>query len=302
MNIVVLLDARQRAARRAPYILWPVCDVWQAAGHDVEWRTRPEAPGDADLIIPHLDFTVRPARWSAALAGHPAVVNRDVVDVSKRRISEHLVGPDDAWDGPVIVKTDLNSGGLPEWRIRHGRLASVLRRLPLLDRGPAAGLGRARWLPSADYPVYASIRQVPPEAFGNPALVVEKFLPELQGDYYCLRSWVFLGDAGYNTRNFAASPVVKARAVVDKEEAPVPEEIVAARQRLGLDYGKIDYVVPAGRPPVLLDVNPTPTFRGGPQRTPEQLARAAMLAGGLARWERAQPEGSTRLVPPKSTP
>jgi hypothetical protein len=66
------------------------------------------------------------------------------------------------------------------------------------------------------------------------------------------------------------------------EVVPTDDRIVAERTRLGLDYGKLDYVLHAGEA-VLLDVNPTPTF--GRVYPPElRRAIAAELAGGIARW------------------
>jgi len=50
------------------------------------------------------------------LAERPAVVNGHLVDLSKRAVSRNLVRPGDAWPGPVIVKSDLNHGGVPERR------------------------------------------------------------------------------------------------------------------------------------------------------------------------------------------
>ncbi len=45
-----------------------------------------------------------------------------------------------------------------------------------------------------DYRVYESAKQVLSEYFGHPQLVVERFLPEREGDLYFARSYHFVGD------------------------------------------------------------------------------------------------------------
>ena len=39
------------------------------------------------------------------------------MDISKSKISANILRRDDSHSGPVIIKTDLNSGGLPEKRL-----------------------------------------------------------------------------------------------------------------------------------------------------------------------------------------
>jgi D-alanine-D-alanine ligase-like ATP-grasp enzyme len=73
--------------------------------------------------------------------------------------------------------------------------------------------------------------------------------------------------------------VVKAASAGPREHAEVPEPIVAARRRLGLDYAKLDFVIHDGEP-VLLDVNRTPTFAGH-ALTPAQRRLAEWLADGI---------------------
>jgi len=57
----------------------------------------------------------------------------------------------------------------------------------------------------------------------------------------------------------------------------VPKEVTGMRRRLGLDYGKIDYVIHQGQV-VILDANRTPAGPG----TPEATARTVGdLADGI---------------------
>ena len=178
------------------YLIDALAERWRERGLQVSFvygtRERPEA----DLLIPHVDLTRTPPQYADYVRSFPNAINRDVTDISKRRISAQLLRGDEDYDGPVIVKTDCNSGGGHEYRLamrRHPVLARVRRRA-----APVAEcvLGRRlAWRSELrDYPVYGSLAQVPAGAFANPALVVEKFLPEREGDRYFVRHYLCLGD------------------------------------------------------------------------------------------------------------
>jgi hypothetical protein len=133
--------------------------------------------------------------------------------------------------------------------------------------------------------VFPSLAEVPEGVLENPALVVERFLPEREGDLYALRTHTRLGDRHRSRRVLAAEPVVKANRTVRREEIEPNPEVVAAADRLGLDYGKVDYVVHEGRV-VVLDANRTPTY--GPRLDEAaRKASAEALAPGLATFLRS---------------
>ena len=113
-----------------------------------------------------------------------------------------------------------------------------------------------------EYPVYKSLAEVPRDVFKNPALVVERFLPEKEGDRYFMRLCFFLGDRELNARVAGPEPVIKRRnAVLVEEGIQVPEPVRRLRRELGLDYGKIDYAIHDGEV-VIFDVNRTPLGAG----------------------------------------
>jgi hypothetical protein len=88
--------------------------------------------------------------------------------------------------------------------------------------------------------------------------VIEKLRPERDARGFYVRFWVFLGRAERCFRYLSPHPVVKAADVLERVPVPVPDANRARREELGLDYGKIDFVVHDGAP-VLLDVNRTPS-------------------------------------------
>jgi len=253
-------------------------EEWQREGIEVWYvfgiRDRPEA----DLLIPHTDLTHRPPEYDRFVKSYPNVVNRDVTDISKRVISQNLLNENDDYTGPVIVKTDNNFRGIPErgHRNRANPAARYLRKVARrLGGSPKQKLSSTKTLDK--YLVYASLADVPREVFRNPALVVERFLPEKEGGRFFLRHYAFMGDHTRHDRIAGDDPVLKAgnMTLVDSG-MPVPDELLAARRRLGFDYGKIDYTMHNGEL-VLLDANATP---GAPGRGDTERA-VQELSGGI---------------------
>ncbi len=242
----------------------------------------------------HVDLTVTPPPYREALASFPVAVNGGCVDISKRVVSDAVLRAGEDWDGPVIVKTNANCGGRMEERLLGRRLLARLG--DSIQRQVSSYLGpveadRARWsttrsIPTDDYPVFPSLDDVPSGILGNPSLVVERFVPEREGDLFALRTYTLLGDRAISRRVVAVGPIVKAGGVVRREPVEPHPDATAAAARFGLDYGKVDYVVHDGRA-TILDVNRTPTF--GPRLDEEGRRRTAeTLAPGLADlWARS---------------
>ena len=253
-SIVVLTHARDRFHSRA-YTLETLFPHWRAAGHRVRVHEGPQNPPPGDVAVLHVDTTVVPEPYLEAVQQYPTVVNRAVIDISKRRFSAQLVTRNTSYAGPVIVKTNLNCFGTPEayhdsMRASWGalRLRSVRAFAQRLKH--AAGLDRR-------YPIYERPSEVPSHVWDDPQLVVEQFLAERDERGYYLRTWMFLGDRGRCSRVLGPHPVVKASDAIERVVVPIPDELRAWRERLGFDYGKFDFVMHQGRP-VLFDVNRTP--------------------------------------------
>ena len=291
-TVAVLFHETTPPNKFRSYRIWHYAQHWTQWGIDVQFVQGPDARIEADLLIPHIDLSVFPQEYRPLLSSTSMVINRHLVDIRKSAFSRNLVSLDDEYDGPVIVKTNCNYGGQPE---KH-----ALRRLPLHRRisstwqqgmrilrqfastGSLSKLAYARALCPHGYPVYPSKRQVPSVAFKNPDLVVERFLPEKEGRSYYLRSYAFLGSEGLTVRFRSEHPVVKGINSRDPEFVPVHESIVAARHALGLDFGKLDYVIHDGQA-VLLDVNSTPTF--GRVLSSEMREKiSSRLAKGICQW------------------
>jgi hypothetical protein len=279
-NISIVVHP-QDGFERTPYLLRECAAIWREAGLGVRVVSGADGdePGsvDADLAFLHVDLTVVPPGLLALAARYPRVLNGQVADISKRRISAHIVRRGDGYAGPVIVKTNRNSGGMREAKIADRGKSRLRRRA-------RRALGRLSWrwrtqVPSGDYPIFAEAAGVPRGVWGNPNLVVERFLPERRDEWYCLRTWLFLGDRETNSLSFAREPVVKSTNIVRREAvAEVPEALRRLRRELGFDFGKFDYAIVDGGV-VLYDANRTPSL--GAFSRDEFLPRIRVLSDGI---------------------
>lgn len=257
------------------YLLYHLMECWQEAGHRV--RIGPVQRLDADLGIVHVDRTCVPAHGLPENPHQRPLLNRSVLDIAKARISQQRVLAADACSGPVIIKSNHNAFGLREYQLLPVWSARRLRR----------GLTRllpwqwVRSLPRGQYPVLENAARVPAWVWQHPDLIVERFLPEREGDAYVLRSWLFFADQEYSVKLYGRQPVVKAGTVQRYEYLhAVPDRLRAIRREMGMDFGKFDYVQVDGQA-ILLDVNKTPTVARSSNRRSANLCR---LAAGLAAY------------------
>jgi hypothetical protein len=277
-NRVLLVHARHEPFETVPYVVHLLADEWRRRGIPVEVSdTVSRAMGPDVLVFPHFDLTVTPKQLERSLSRCARVINRAVIDISKRVISKQLVASPDDYDGMVIVKTNLNFGGWPEMRLLATHGGEPAKRLEAASKQPWMVSGMVR---CEQYPIYDNPRMVPKLVWKNSRLIVEKFLPEMEGELYCLRQYAFFGTREINTRAVSKDPRVKSRGVVRREVLDTtPPKVRALREELGFDYGKFDYVMHGGEP-IIFDVNRTFTY------DPKSKAGSAMplimkLADGI---------------------
>ncbi|HEY9778467.1 MAG TPA: hypothetical protein V6C81_32210 [Planktothrix sp.] len=240
------------------FYLRELARAWQDNGLDVGMYIRPSTKARADIAILHVNLTLVPPEYAEFAQSFPITLNVRTTDISKRTISANILQRDSNYDGPVIVKGNENYGGTPEMRLEGLLEKAAVAALP--HRSPQATHKR---LSTYDYYVVDALDKVSEDVWANPYLVVEKFLPEREGDAYVMRTWHFLGDAGFHTKLYGHSPIIKSKACFKREPIPEPppDELLEARQKLGFDYGKFDYAIHDGKF-VLYDVNRTPTLGG----------------------------------------
>jgi hypothetical protein len=252
--------------RSSPYMLFDTLAELKRRGHSVRVQQGLSKTYSADIAVLHVDATVTPADYLDNARSFPFCLNVGTADISKRRISGALIADGDAWQGPVIVKSNLNNQGIPEAllnrRARRAGKPPPFSHLPTLQ----------------PYKVYGSLGDVPDGVFECDDLVVEKFIPEREPDGFAVRFWVFCGERERCTRYISPNSLVKASETIRREPVPVPDEMRGRRRELGFDYGKFDFVMHEGRA-ILLDTNRTP---GRPQNLVKMFAAGASdLADGF---------------------
>ena len=244
-TVVILIEPYDVAIWKL-HLMSVLVPRWVDAKHRCILHAGPDKLPAADLAFLHVDLSVVPQEYLDAMKRYPIAVNGSIADIRKRAHSVNLVARGDPYAGRVIVKSDLNSGGKPEVGKRN--MARSLGKLNGPMEDPA----------ESQYRVYDSPAEVPAAVWDDPALVVEKFLPEQEGDTYLLRYYYFLGDAEANLVLRSREPIVKAVNTYRVDFEPPPPEIRALRRKLGFGYGKFDYVLRDGRV-VLFDANRTPS-------------------------------------------
>lgn len=237
------------------YAVHDMAEYWRQHGIDVHWVFGPsrDAPS-ASLLLVHVNLSVVPAEYLDFARTYPRVLNGAISDIRKRAVCGHFVRPGDGWQGPVIVKTNLNFAGRPESHA-GGRLRRAATRLRAWAHH-LSGAAAVRIRAPDDYLVIDSSAAVPREYFRDPSLVVQRFLPEVENGLYHVRSYSFLGDHANCMRLSSRQPVIHWRNALEIEAVEPHPDIIAERVRLGMDYGKLDYVLHEGRA-VLIDVNKT---------------------------------------------
>jgi len=271
MSIVVIHHERSLRKYENDSLLAFIAQRWRGRGIKVTNVYGSSEFVLADMAIVHVDLSVVPERYCDFAQRYPVSVNTLVTDIRKRTFSSLRITQPNTYDGGVIVKTNLNSGGLPERRIMRNGWPAPIR---ALHRGlekalRGCGLSSCASTISNEYRTFDSAADVPSEMFDSPDLIVEQLVNERLEDRYCHRRYYFLGDAEVSqlwlgTRSICAEDTDD----VEVHEVPTPEALREFRRRISIDYGKIDYVLDKDGQVIVLDVNKTP---GGLCRNPEHL-------------------------------
>jgi hypothetical protein len=260
-------EAQQR--ERTSYMISHYAEVWREDGHQVIDIYGPNPAISADILIVHVDLSVVPDPYLQFAARFPIVLNGKVRDIRKSTVSTLRVLAKDPWPGPVIVKSDLNFAGIPERR---------------LNGSTPARNGPTMKSPN-DYRVFDRIAAVPPMVWTDPNVVVERFMPQMEGGEYVIHNMVFLGERATCTKNFSKHPVIHAYNQSRTSWVEPHPEVLGLRKKLGFDMGKFDYVICAGKP-VVFDTNKTVGAQPGPTSPEQQRVRRQRAEGLYAYFEK----------------
>jgi len=267
-TIAVLCHENQGDAR---YTVHDFADVWRADGHRVELLFGVQTFVPADVVLVHVNLSVVPDEYLELASRYPVVLNGKVTDIRKSTYSTLRVARDDAYAGPVILKSNLNYAGVPE--ALHG-----IRR----HADPAA----ARFRSPLDYRILASKAEVPPADWDDPELLVERFVPERENGAYVTRAMNFFGDRVTCGKLVGPHPIVNGETQTRIERVEPHREMLRLRRKMGFDFGKFDYVLHDGEP-VLLDANKTVGTTNIPMTPERQKVRRFRAEGLYAYFDRA---------------
>lgn len=270
VDILVLTHEQDRATADSSATINILANLWRQRGLTVSFQTglSRSARMEAAVAINHVDLTVTPRRYATFLARFPKTINGGLTDISKTRYCRDLLRSADAHDGPVIVKTNLNYGGIKEHRVLQRKRRRRQRYLGPLSHlwGDESDEITPPWhrvsrLEPAAYPIYDHASLVPTGVWRNRNLIVQRFLPERDDrGLYLLRSWYLLGDRGFHVVTVANEPIVKGSNIIERRvvEMDTPAELATLRKAMRVDYGRFDYAMVDGKP-VVYDINRTPT-------------------------------------------
>lgn len=279
-RIAILMHEMDRRMDLGYYLVYHLAEIWREQGHSVVFVFGTDEFIPADIALLHIDLTIVPAAYTTFSQRYPVTLNGGITDIRKSTLPGNILEYRDSYDGPVIVKSDLNNAGLPEKRLANFAANQAKPGQRMWIKLCRAWQERTMCFASAsDYRIFDSLDEVPRAYFKNPHLIVQRFLPEMEDDLYHLRVYHFLGDRGNCTRITSDQPIVTGRSAIRSELVEPHPDIVTLRKQMGFDYGKFDYVLHDGNP-VLLDTNKT-TGRGSPVITPERMEKWRERAAGL---------------------
>lgn len=240
IHIAILMHHTANKLPLSRYALVNIAKYWQEDGNKVSIVLGDQNYVPADIAILHVDLSVVPDSYLQLANEYPIALNRQVKDIRKSIISTNLLKQDDIYTGKVIVKSNLNYAGMPE-KLAFG---SQNVHHPAQINLPK------------DYIIFDGIADVPPQYFDCSDIVVEKFTPEIEGDQFFIRYFLFLGNQTTFYRANSLEPIVNGQNRTSMQTVEPTPEVYKWREQLKFDYGKFDYVVHDGKP-ILLDANKT---------------------------------------------
>jgi hypothetical protein len=207
----------------------------------------------ADRAFLHVDLTTVPEEFHRIHEHYAACVNGHAVTISRLLYSTVRLRRDEAYEGPVIVKTVLNHHGWPEFRYAVDRTPAMRAWHALKARITPGYVARA----CPGYRVYDSLSAVPARVWREPGLMVERFLPGRPEPPVEKCRYDFFYDVELTLRSVHDSLLCEPETVVSVERVPaVPPVVREVRRRLRLDFGAIDYFETADGA-VVIDANKT---------------------------------------------
>ncbi len=247
---LAILHSKRAQPGARHHMVMMIADFLTEMGVEIVHLHGTERFEPADAVFVHVDLSVVPEAYLSFAQRYPKQINAQARDIRKRAFADGLLESGDVYPAPVIVKSNLNYGGLPEQNER-----SLLERASQKVRGLLSGSTPTRVLAKEDYKIYPKLADVPAQYFDSDH-IVQKLILEKRGEMNLLREYFFLGDCAFENIESSAEVIITEDDHVScLPFAPHPR-LLEIRKRLHLDYGKIDYVMTQSGP-FVFDVNKT---------------------------------------------
>jgi hypothetical protein len=270
MKIVIIQHENDFQGEQGVYFIEVIVSCWRESGHEILFINGLHENIEADIAILHVNLSVVPDEYVRYAMKFPVTLNLNITDIRKQTISQYQVEKNDDYDGSVIVKTDKNCGGIPEAKIYNQPLPSnrslvkFARRFVRKTRNAGIKLklisiNSSRFVVTEyreSFSIFEHKGQVPEYIWNDKNWIVERFLPEIEDSRFVIRNAYFLGDKMICFKTFSSDPIVKEEKESESYKIEMPQKIIQIRNQLGLNYGKIDYVMHNGEP-VVLDIGKT---------------------------------------------
>ncbi len=279
-KIAILFHKNDIKRNLKKYAIISIAEYWRNYGIKVIFVFGVDRFVHADIAILHVNLSVVPDEYIEFARHYPIVLNGEVKDIRKSSFSRNIVKQNDPYKGKVIIKSDLNHAGRPEWL--DGRTAS--NDCPWCSEPPKP----------SNYQVFDNLNDVPQSYFKNKEIVIEKFLPEKENSLYFIRNYYFLGDKEICIRLASKNPVVNASTHGSIDMIEPHPKIIKLRRALNFDYGKFDYVIFKGNA-VLLDINKT-TGAALPSTSQVKSLRRHIADGIYPYFEHVEDSGLARFL------
>jgi hypothetical protein len=289
MDIDIYVENRWSFREAREYTLKLLLPFLTEAGVHFRILDRAEPPprDPADAAFLHIDLTDVPRAFTGLHTRYDRVINGHALTIRRTLYSTARVARDTTWQGPVIAKTVLNSGGYPELHYRKNR--SLQSRLLHEWRRLSTPHYKAQICPP--YAVYDAPDRVPDSVWRDERMIVERFLPGNLNLPVEKCRYSFMFDTELNLRSTYDDLLCHPAKVLSTELiADVPEPVRRVRRERRLDYGAIDYFMVDGAA-IVVDANKTvcttPAWVTQYESVADYIDRLAATLIAFARGDRA---------------
>jgi len=255
MNIVIICHEIYEKGSK-DYVIYDIANQWRKEGIEVTFLYGIKEYVPADLAVLHVDLSIVPDDYIEFAKQYPITLNGMIKDIRKSTLSKNILNSESNYNGKIIIKSNLNYGGLPEKKLQTSNIPEPFAHLLRKTASWIYNIRKDSFYLSTpkDYCIFDNSNLVPPELYQREDIIVEKFLPEIQDDKYCIRNYYFLGDHSIHIIRKSLHPIVYSKTADSYEVVMACPEIEMFRKKIHFDFGKFDYVIHNGTP-ILLDIN-----------------------------------------------